>query len=204
MTNHQAHRYQIIFLIAAAVFAVLGTPHFASNAVRTAVRGVLSLIVVLGFAFLFHLMMEFPKRKALLRREHAIRLLYAPPLLVALYLFFLIVVQPRATSGLNQLSNLLIGLFVVLYFGGAAVAVVHTYAKATPSERAEYGLHIELAGILMGILPVTIASVFRILVPSLALPGSNFYFLTLILVPIALVTAILRQRRGLASPVGQA
>jgi hypothetical protein len=179
----------------------LGTPYFSSNAVRTVVRGVLSIIVVFGFVFLFHLMLEFPKRKALLCKRHALKLLYAPALLVALFLLFLVVVQPQATSSLNQWSNLLIGLFIVAYFGGAAVAIIHSYAKATSPERAQYGLHIELAGILLGVLPVTIALVFRILVPRLALPGSDFYYLTVIFIPIALVTAILRQLRAAALPV---
>lgn len=174
----------------------LGTPYFSSNAVRTLVRGVLSFIVVLGFAFLFHLMLESPKRKTLLHKKHALKILYAPALLVALYLFFLIVVQPRATSGLNQLSNLLIGLFVVGYFGGAAVAIIHSYAKATPLERAQYGLHIEFTGILLGVLPVNIALVFRILAPRLVLPGSDFYYLTVVLIPVTLVVAIMRQGRA--------
>jgi hypothetical protein len=181
----------------------LGTPYFSSNAVRTMVRAIISLIVVFGFAFLFHLMLEFPKRKALLRKRHALKLLYAPALLVALFLLFLVVVQPQATSGLNQWSNLLIGLFIVVYFGGAAVAIIHSYAKATSHERAQYGLHIELSGILLGVLPVTIALVFRILVPRLALPGSDFYYLTVIFIPIALATAILRQLHAAGLPVEQ-
>ena len=181
----------------------LGTPYFSSNAVRTIVRAIISLIVVFGFAFLFHLMLEFPKRKASLCKRHALKLLYAPALLVALFLLFMVVVQPQATSGLNQLSNLLIGLFIVAYFGGAAMAILHSYAKATSHERARYGLHIELAGILLGVLPVTLAMVIRILVPRLVLPGSDFYYLTVIFIPIALMTAMLRQVRTTGSPVGQ-
>jgi hypothetical protein len=181
----------------------LGTPYLSSSAVRTMVRAIIGLIVVFGFAFLFHLMLEFPKRKALLRKRHALKFLYAPPLLVALFLLFLVVVQPQATSGLNQLSNLLIGFFIVAYFGGAAVAIIHSYAKATSHERAQYGLHIEIAGILLGVLPVTIAVIFRILVPRLLLPGSDFYYLTVIFIPIALVTAILRQLHAAGPPVEQ-
>ena len=173
----------------------LGTPYFSSSAVRTMVRGAMSLIVVFGFAFLFHLMLEFPKRKALLRRKHALQILYTPALLVVLFLLFLVVVQPQATSGLNQWSNLLIGLFLVVYFGGAAVAIIHSYATATRQERVQYGLHVELAGILIGVLPVTIELVFRILVPRLQLPGGDFYYLTVVFIPIVLATAILRQRR---------
>jgi hypothetical protein len=157
------------------------------------VQSFLSIVVVLGFASLLHFVLESPKRKALLRQRHAMMLLYGPALMVALYLLFLIVVRPPATSGLNQLSNLLIGLFVVTYFGGAAIAMTHSYVTATPQERSGYGLNIELVGILIGILPVTIGLLLRVLAPSLALPGVEFYFLSVIFIPIVLVVAVLRQ-----------
>jgi hypothetical protein len=181
----------------------LGTPHFASNSVRQLVQAILGLILVFGFASLFHFMLEFPKPKAFLRRKHALMILYGPAFVVAVYMLFLVIVQPRATSALNQWSNLLFGLFLVAYFGGAAVAMLHSYLKATSLERARYGLHIELAGILLGILPVTIEVVLRIPMPRLVLPGADFYYLTVVLIPVALVTAILRQRRAAGLPVDE-
>ncbi len=140
-------------------------------------------------------MLEFPKQKALLRKKHALKILYAPALLLSIFLLFLSVVQPRATSGLNQLTILLSGLFIVGYFGGVAVMLTHSYVRATPQERSQYGLHLVLGGILLGIIPVTVAVVFRILAPKLVLPGSNYYFLTILLVPAALIAAIMRPRR---------
>jgi hypothetical protein len=44
---------------------------------------------------------------------------------------------------------------------GAAVVIIHSYAKETPQERACYGLRIIFTGILLGILPVIIALVFQ-------------------------------------------
>jgi serine/threonine protein kinase len=68
--------------------------------------------------------------------------------------------------------------------------------KATPPEHTRYGLHIELAGILFGILPVTIEAVLRVLMPRLSLPGADFCYLTVVLIPVALVMAVMRQRRA--------
>ena len=75
--------------------------------------------------------------------------------------------------------------------------MLHSYLKATSLERARYGLRIELAGILLGILPVTIEVVFRIIMPRLVLPGADFYYLTVVLIPVALVMAIMRQRSAM-------
>ncbi len=187
--------------------AFLGTPYIPSETLRLVVQAILGLCLVFGFAALFHFMLEYPKPKPFLRRKHAIQLLYGPAVLVALFLLFLLVARPRATSALNQWSSLLFGLFLVMYFGGAAIAMLHSYLKATSLERTCYGLHIELVGILLGILPVTIEIVFRILMPRLVLPGSDFYYLTVGLIPVALVLAIMRQARepenadGILSPV---
>ena len=174
----------------------LGTPYFSSFAVRSLMQAVLYLIVVSGFAFLFHLMLEFPKRKRILQKKYAIKLLYGFPLIVAAYALFLIVLQPPATSSLNQLTRLLFGIFIVVYFSGAAIAIVHSYATASSEERTQQGLSLIMGGILLGILPVTIALILGILAPRLVLPGVDFYFLTLILIPVALLGAL--SRRGLA------
>ncbi len=170
----------------------LGAPKFSVNTLRLIVQAILGLALVTGFAALFHFMLESPEPKAFLRRKHALILLYGPALFVAFSLLFQVIVQP---SGLNRWSNLLFGLFILVYFGGAAAAMLHTYLKATALERAQYGLHIELAGILVAILPVTTEALLRVLIPRLVLPGADFYFLTIVFIPIALVVAIMRQHR---------
>jgi hypothetical protein len=184
--------------------AFLGFPYFSSYSVRLLAQAILGLALVLGFASLFHFMLEFPKPKAFLRRKHALTGIYGPALLIALYLLILVIVQPPSSSALSRWSNLLFGLFLVAYFGGAAAAMAHSYLKATPAERAHYGLRIQLAGILLGILPIAVEVVLRILMPMLVLPGSDLYFLTVAFIPVALVTAILRQQHGARLSVREA
>jgi hypothetical protein len=176
---------------------LLGTPYFHSYPLRMFTQAVLGLALIAGFAALFHFMLEFPKPKSFLRRKHALKILYGPAVLLAVFLLFLVLVQPRATSNLNRWSNILFGLTIVAYFGGAAVAMLHSYLRATSLERTQYGLHVELAGILAGILPMTAEVLLAVLVPGLLLPGSDYYFLSLVFIPIALFLAILRQRLAL-------
>lgn len=182
----------------------LGFPYFSSYSMRLLAQAILSLVLVLGFASLFHFMLEFPKPKSFVRRKYALIVIYGPALFITLFLLFLVVVQPPATGALNWWSNLLLGLFLVAYFGGAAVAMVHSYLRATPAERAHYGLHIELAGVVLGILPVTLDVLFRIFNPTVILPGSDFYFLTVVFIPVALVTVVFRQQRGAGLSVSEA
>jgi hypothetical protein len=172
-------------------------PHISSFFVRMLAGSIQILVVFLGFAFLLHYMLETPKPKRFLQWKHARKIIYAPAVLMVLFVVFQIVLEPRATSGLNQMNNILFGLFFVAYFGCAAAAMIHTYAKATPQERAAYGLNIALAGSLIGLLPVTIAALIGTVAPKLVLPGGDFYFLTLILIPISLTAGMLRQSRAL-------
>ena len=171
-----------------------GGPYFSSYFVRTLVSSIQLVLVVLGFGFLLHFMLNFPKPKALLNKRYALKIIYGPAVLVALYLLLLIIIQPRATSGLNQASNILVGLFIVVYFGWATIAMIHTYAKATSQERFDYGLNMMLVGVIVGFLPITIAVLVGIFAPKLVLPGGDYYFLTMILIPMALAWAVLHQR----------
>ncbi len=172
--------------------AFLGGPYIASYALRTIVQAVVLMLIVLGFATLLHCVAEFPKPKAILQRPQMTKVLYAPAALIALLFLWLIIFEPRGTGTLNNVVNVLIGIFVVGYFGLSLVALIHSFVKATPEERATYGLNLLLAGVIIGLAPVTITSLIQIFAPSVVPPGVDFYFLTMVLIPISLALAVMR------------
>ena len=176
--------------------AFFAGPYLESFTLRTIAAAIQLVIVIFGFAFLLHFMLEFPEPKAILAKKGTTTLLYAPALLIALFALFLIILQPAATSTLNVIARSLFGLFLVVYFGLALWAMIHSYVKASPRQRSGYGLNSMLAGVIIGLLPVTIASLIRVLAPQLVLPGFNFYFLTLVLIPFALAAAVLKSERA--------
>ncbi len=172
--------------------AFLGGPYIASFAVRTIVQTAVLFLILLGFATLLHCLAEFPKAKAILQKPQMIKVLYAPAVLMALFFLWLIIFEPQGTSGLNAITNVLVGIFVVGYFGLALVALIHSFVKATTEERTTYGLNLMLAGLIIGLGPVTISSLIGIFAPSVVLPGVDFYFLTMVLIPITLALAVMR------------
>lgn len=180
--------------------AFLGGPYIGSYALRTIVQSVVLVLVVLGFATLLHCVAEFPKPKATLRRRHMAKVLYAPAILMAVFFLWLIIFEPRGTGTLNNIANALVGIFVVGYFGLALVALIHSFAKAAPGERSAYGLNLLLAGVIIGLAPVMIASLIGIFAPNVVLPGVDFYFLTMVLIPITLAAAVMRT----AAPAAEA
>ncbi len=176
--------------------AFLGGPYIASYGLRTIVQSVVLLLIVFGFATLVHCLAEFPRAKAILQKPHMTKVLYAPAALMALFFLWQIIFEPRGTTTLNNVANVLVGIFVVGYFGLALVALIHSFVKATAEERSKYGLNLMLAGVIIGLAPVTIASLIQIFAPSVLLPGVDFYFLTMVFIPITLALAVM----GTAAP----
>jgi hypothetical protein len=151
--------------------AFFGGPYLSSFTARTLVGTIQESLVFLSFAFLLHYVLEFPKQKPLLQKKHALAVLYAPAVLLVLFDLFWVIVQPRATSALNRVTNILFELFLAAYLVCAVVAIIHTYAEASGEERSAHGLNIMLAGTLIGFLPVIIVMLMSAVAPRVLLPG---------------------------------
>ena len=176
--------------------AFLGGPYIGSYALRTIIGTVQLVLAVLGFATLLHCLLEFPKAKKVLNKKHLRKLIYVPAVLVALFFLWLIILEPQGTSTLNNVANALVGLFIASYFGLALVALIHSFVTATSDERSGFGLNTLLAGLLIGLLPLIISALVAIVAPDIVLPGSDFFFLTMVFIPITLAMAIM----GAAEP----
>ena len=172
-----------------------GGPYLSSYPLRTIRLLLTNLLVVGGFASLLHFTLMFPKRKALLDKRHMRDLLYGPAALVFLFLVYRGVFQPAATSTLNVITGVLIGLFILGYFGLSLAAFVHSYVKATAQERRVQGLTYVLAGVLVGFLPVLFVVLVGLVAPQVVIPGGNFFFLTLVLIPISLALAVMKTEK---------
>lgn len=177
-------------------FAFFAGPYFGSYAIRTAATSLTLVAILFGFAFLMDLMVSYPKPKRWRQQGWARWAIYGPATLVSIIIVYLIVMNPPATSGLNVAVNVMFGLFIVYYFGSAIVAMLHSHTTATPAERDAYGLTTVLLGVLVGLLPVTLASLVGIFSPQTVLPGADFYFVTLVLIPITLWAALTRSGGG--------
>ena len=176
-------------------FSFFGGPYIASYVLSTAVGIIVTLLVVTGFAALLHFTLMFPKRKALLGKRFARYLIYAPAALIFLFLLYRGVFQPPATSAMNVITCILIALFLLGYFGLSLAAFVHSYVKATAQERADQGLTYVLIGVLGGFVPILITVLVGLVAPGVVIPGGNFFFLTIVLIPISLALAVLKSEK---------
>ncbi len=202
-TKAQTRNTMLLALMGISLaLAFFGGPYFQSYALRTAVGSLTILAILFGFAFLMDFMMSYPQAKAWTEKNWAKYAIYGPATLVSLVILYVIIMNPTATGGLNVFVNIMFGVFVVYYFGAAMVAMFQSFSKATPAERESQGLTLMLAGVIVGLLPVTIGSLIAIFAPQAVLPGQDFYFMTLVLIPIALSMAVMK-KAGPAAPAAE-
>ena len=177
-------------------FSFFGGPYLSAYALRTAFGIVSTLLVVGGFAALLHFTLMFPKRKALLDKRHMRDWLYGPAALIFLFLLYRGLFQPAATSALNLITGILVGVLILGYFGLSLVAFVHSYVKATAQERRAQGLTYMLAGVLLGFLPILFVVMVGLVAPQVVIPGGNFFFLTIVLLPISMALAVMKSDKA--------
>ncbi len=171
-------------------FAFIGWPYTASYALRTALAAVLVPVIYIGLALLVHFLASFPKRMPWLDRAGMRTLLYAPAVAFAVFVLCMIVLQPRATSGLNAFGRIFSGVVVAGYFASAILVLVRQYGRATAQQRQQLGLNVMVGSAVIALLPIILAVLVNVLAPQVVLPGSDFYFLTFILLPIGLSVAL--------------
>jgi hypothetical protein len=176
--------------------AFVPAPYSESYFLRNLGGNLATTFVVLGFAFLIHFLLLFPKRRAFLDKPAATKIIYGPAVFIALYFLYLGFVQPDFTGGLRTITGVLVGAFIVGYFGWSLVTVIQSYQRATPEERSSGGVSLMLYGTLIGLLPVTISNLVSALAPSVTLPGFQYYGLLLGLIPITFALAAVKKESG--------
>jgi len=177
--------------MALAIAGTLGSlifiagPYFATYTLRNLDAALVNILLFLGVASLLNfLLVHF--------RSRSNRLIYLPGLAAGLFIAYRILAAPEATSALNTFSNIFIGVIIAFYFIAALVTIYRGYSSASPEDRASQGLNLMLIGALIGLLPSLIATVTAIFAPQVVLPGGNFYFLTLVALPITWSMAVLK------------
>lgn len=176
--------------------AFLGGPYIASPVLGAIVGSVTLFTVLMGFAVLLDHALNFPREGD----GRRVRAIYAPAIVVGIIPTVFTILRPDATSGVNLFFRLLFGLFILGYFGLALIIIVRTFSKATQRERAAHGLNLMLLGTILGLGPLLISSLIGLISPQTVLPGQQYFFLALVLVPITFAMAAIKSGAHAAGP----
>ena len=177
--------------------ALFDGPYIKSYNLRTLFTSVRSIVEPFGFAALVHFMLSFPRRKAFLRKPYALKLIYGVAFVFGLLLLYMAALQPAAAGGIVSLFHLLFAIFVAGYLGWAMGVMLHSYLTATPEERIRNGLNLLLVGTLGGLSPILVLLLISFFAPRVVTPATNFFLITMVLIPLFLALAVSKQQRAL-------
>ena len=173
-------------------FSFLDLPEFSLLSLRILSSAIWTIIVFWGLASCLHFMISYPRPKKILSKKYTIVLLYGCPGLV--FLFFLVfnIFRPDATHVMRTLSRVLYNGLMALYFILSLIALIHSYVGSSLEEREKSKLNFAFWGFVVGILPSLISYISFTFFPNVILPGSDFYFLFLIIIPVAIALSVLK------------
>lgn len=184
--------------------AFMAAPYFASGTLRNLTGAVVTVAVIMGFAILLDFLTRAGSEDAYTEERITSPMVYWPAMAVAALLAGLAILQPAATGGLNVTVRAIVGIFVVGYFGMALVRVVRNFTAASASERASRQLGTMLMGAMVGLLPLTVASLITLVAPQVAIPTGQYWFLTLVAIPITFALAAVNASQAKAPAMAAA
>ena len=138
--------------------------------------------------------------KRVMEKKNAGKLIYLP-VVVFVLMWISRFIPGFPAERTTTPATIFLGLFFVGYLVLSIGALTHSFVTAGPQERAEEGLNFMFAGVVFGLLPLTclmVAGLFGIRTDLL--PGTDFLFLTLVLIPITFAMAILKGARVSLQP----
>jgi len=183
--------------------ALLPGPYIQALDQRRFVSFAVFFTLLTGFAALLHLMLVFPYRKDVIKRWWTRYLIYVP-VVVALLIEIPLILVGRPTGRSTVPLAILNGGVVLGYAALSVLALVHSYVTANPTDRRDHGLNTLLAGLIVGLLPISAIVVAGFFVRADLLPGVGYYPLALVLIPLSIALALVKgagqTRRAAAAP----
>ena len=166
--------------------AFITGPYVDNPTLRSVDNAVATLLVWIGIASILNFLLVH-------LRSGGNRLVYIPGIAAGLFIVWRILAAPESTDTLNTVGSIFIGLCAAFYLLGSLYNVYQGFSGASAAERDARGLNLMLIGALVGLLPPFIGIAAGIVAPTLVLPGSNFYFLFFVAVPITWSIAVLKE-----------
>jgi hypothetical protein len=145
---------------------------------------VAQLFMLLGLAAMVHFLLRFPAPRPLLSRSWGRKLIYVPMLIIWLLIAWRVLFTPAADSISVFVSQFFSGIGITLYLLIGLFLLLRNYSRTTREVRKRFALNRMLWGTVAAIIPTVVAQLVRIASPDTPLPGQDYYFAFLVLIPI--------------------
>lgn len=183
----------LFWLGLSGAFVFMQKPYLSSFAARSAFNMFRWFATSLWLAFLLHFLLIFPRPKRILTiwPRLARIALYLPCLLLFLVIAYYTVFPSRMIGSGERVVSIAF-FFIGGYLVSGVAAFTHTYLRLLKSERTR-GMKFMALGTAIGILPIALSIIALIVAPRVKLPGSDYYILTLVLIPLCFAFGVWEQ-----------
>ncbi len=182
ITPNRATR--ILVMVGAGLgLSFMGGPYMVSYDLRAMFAAVEGLFVYIGLAAMIHFLLVFPHLRPFLSRPSAKKLIYLPALALWLLLCWRLFVPPASDSFVNIVIDVATGLIIGGYLLVGLILLLRNFARTSSGERKALGFNTMLIGSLVALLPVLVGNIVAAVSPAASLPGQEYYFLSVVLIP---------------------
>jgi hypothetical protein len=144
-------------------------------------------LVLAGFAAMLHFLLMFPAAGPFLQHLRNVRLIYVPAFLFWVLVSYRAFFMPDALSTATYVFS---GLVSAFYLLAGVIVFLRRYIRTAPEQRGPQGLHLVLWGSLLGFVPSAIG-----FMPAFSsVPGSQYFFLSMVIPPVFWAMAAIRCR----------
>lgn len=159
-------------------------PYIVNYDIRAVAAVVAQLFVLLGLAAMIHFQLIFPAKRPLMQRAWGRKLVYIPMLMIWVLIGWRTLFTPSADSIAAFVSQFFSGVGITLYLVIGLFLLLRNYSRTDRSVRQRLALNRMLWGTVAAVIPSVVAQLVTIASPDTPLPGQEYYFAFLALIPI--------------------
>ena len=159
-------------------------PFLNSYDIRAVAAAVAELFMLLGLAAMVHFLLLFPDRRPVLDKSWGKKLIYFPMLVIWLLIAWKSLFTPPAAAVTTFVSQFISGLGITLYLLIGLFLLLRNYSRTDREARRKLALNRMLWATVAAMIPTVVAHLVTMVSPDTPLPGQDYYFIALALVPI--------------------
>jgi Na+/melibiose symporter-like transporter len=164
-------------------FSFFDGPHIVNYDFRAVAVCVAQLFMLFGLAAMVHFLLLFPSRRPLLQRSWGKKLVYIPVLIIWMLIAWRVLFTPSSGSLAAFVSQFFSGIGTTVYLLLGLFLLLRGYSRTDRDERKRLALNRMLWATIAAIIPTVVAQLASIVSPDTPLPGQDYYFVLLALIP---------------------
>ena len=167
--------------------AQMEAPVIGDFSVRAVSTSIITLLILFGLAAVFRFLTLFPPPRAgqtvWFTGTYSRRFIYLPAFMLWLLLSWRLLFTPDATAALDAYTLAVAGVVMGAYLFASLYRFLRNYSRTDSAQRKALALNGMLWGTVAGVLPGLIAALVESFSPGAHLPGQEFYFVSVVLIP---------------------